>query len=148
MMSTTHIRKLAAGDTELAQLLFSVMASVFRQAPDSVSAEYVASLLNRDDFWIIAALVDGEPIAGLTAFVLPMTRSELAELFIYDIAVVPTYQRHGIGRRLVEKVRHLATERGIATTWVLAENEDIHALEFYRSMGGAPSAVTIFTFSE
>ena len=147
-MSTTHIRKLAAGDTELAQLVFSVMASVFGEASDSVSAEYVAALLNREDFWVIAALVDGEPIAGLTAFILPLTRSELAELFIYDIAVVPTHQRHGIGRRLVEKVRHLATERGIATIWVPAENEDIHALEFYRSMDGAPSAVTIFTFSK
>jgi len=112
-----------------------------------VSAEYAASLLKRDDFWVIAALVDGQPIAGLTAVVLPLSRSELAEVFIYDIAVVPTHQRHGIGRRLMEKVRGLAAERGIATTWVPVENEDIHALDFYRSMGGAPSAVTIFTFS-
>jgi ribosomal protein S18 acetylase RimI-like enzyme len=147
-MSTTHIRKLAAGDTGLAQSLFSVMASVFGESSGPVSTEYVASLLNRDDFWVIAALVDGEPIAGLTAFVLPVTRSELAELFIYDIAVVPTHQRHGIGRRLVEKVRGLAAERGIATTWVLAENDGVHALEFYRSMGGASSAVMIFTFSQ
>jgi aminoglycoside 3-N-acetyltransferase I len=147
-MTSTHIKKLSPGDTELARSLFSVMASVFDESPSSVSADYAATLLNRDDFWVIAALVDGEPIAGLTAFVLPMTRSELAELFIHDIAVVPMHQRRGLGRRLVEKVRILAAERGIATTWVLAANEDAHALEFYRSTGGAPSAVTMFTFSE
>ena len=68
-------------------------------------------------------------------------------MLIYDIAVVPMHQRHGIGRQLVEMARSLATERGIATTWVPAENEDVHALEFYRSLGGTPSSVTIFTFS-
>jgi aminoglycoside 3-N-acetyltransferase I len=147
-MSTTHIKKLSTGEIELARSLFSIMASVFGESPRSVSAEYAASLLNRDDFWVIAALVDGEPIAGLTAFVLPLTRAECAELFIYDIAVLPTYQRHGIGRWLVETARGLAAERGIATAWVPAENSDVHALEFYRSLRGVPSSVTIFTFSQ
>jgi aminoglycoside 3-N-acetyltransferase I len=148
MVIATHIKKLSAGDIELARTLFAVMASVFGEGLSPVSSQYAASLLSRDDFWVIAALANGEPIAGLTAFVLPLVRSELSELFIYDIAVMPTHQRHGIGRRLVEMARSLAVERGIATTWVPVENEDVHALEFYRSVGGTPSSVTIFTFSQ
>ena len=145
-MSLTHIKRLTAGDTELARSLFSVMVSVLAESSISVSAEYTANLLNRDDVWIIAALVDGQPIAGLTAFVLPRTHTEMAELFIYDIAVAPAHQRQGIGRRLVEMIRGLAAGRGIATTWVAAENADVHALKFYKSLGGIPSPVTVFTF--
>lgn len=105
-------------------------------------------MLNRDDFLVIAGLADGVPIAGLTAYVLPLTRSETAEIFIYDIAVAPTHQRQGVGRRLVQEVRSIATRRNIATTWVPADNEDDFALEFYRSIGGTPQAVTIFNFSD
>ena len=137
LMHPMHIKKLSAGDPDLARSLFSVMASVFGEDTSSVSSEYVASLLRRNDFWVIAALAQGEPIAGLTAFVLPLTRSESAELFIYDIAVVPTHQRRGIGRRLVETARGLAAVRGITTTWVPAENEDVHAL-ISTDLGGTP----------
>jgi aminoglycoside 3-N-acetyltransferase I len=146
-MSTTHVRKLAASDIEVARSLFSVMASVFGGASESVSAPYVESLLRRNDFWVVAALANGEPVGGLTAFVLPLTRAESKELVIYDIAVVPAHQRHGIGRQLLKTARDLAAECGITTTWIPAENEDVHALDFYRSLGGVPSSVTIFTFS-
>jgi len=146
-MSAIRIKKLTTDDAELAHSLFAVMASVFGEGAGSTSLEYVASLLSRDDFWALAALADGEPIAGLSAFVLPLTRAKRAELLIYDIAVLPAHQRRGVGRQLVETAVGLATERGIATTWVPAENADAHALEFYRSLGGVPTAATVFTFS-
>src|SRR5215813_4582381 len=96
-----EIKRLYSGDTDIAASMFSMMASVFGDAPDTLSLGYVERLLRRDDFWAIAAIEDREPVAGLTAFTLPLTRSEAAELLIYDIAVQPRHQRCGIGRRLV-----------------------------------------------
>lgn len=145
---STQIRKLGANEIELAQSVFSVMASVFEECVPSAGREHVAAMLSRSDFFVIAGFASGKPIAGLTAFVLPLTRTEAMELLIYDIAVTPAYQRQGVGRRLVQEVRNLAAADGIATTWVPADNEDGHALDFYRSIGGKPSAVTIFTFDE
>jgi aminoglycoside 3-N-acetyltransferase I len=145
---TTQIRKLGANEVELAQSVFSVMASVFEECVPSASREHVAALLGRSDFFVIAGFFNGKPIAGLTAFLLPLTRTETMELFVYDIAVAPGYQRQGVGRRLMQEVRNLAAADGIATTWVPADNEDGHALDFYRSIGGKASAVTIFTFDE
>ncbi len=66
--------------------------------------------------------------------------------FIYDLAVRVDRQRRGIGRRLVSYVPASAAECGITDVFVPADDEDEHALEFYRALGGAPSAVTIFTF--
>jgi aminoglycoside 3-N-acetyltransferase I len=145
-MSTPHFRRLGQSDTELASAMFSAMACAFGEPLRSPSPDYVARLLSRNDFWAVAALVDGRPIGGLTAFSLPLTRTESMELFIYDIAVQPEHQRRGIGRQLVQQVRELAAENSIMTTWVPAENEDGHALEFYRSIGGVPNPVTVFTF--
>jgi aminoglycoside 3-N-acetyltransferase I len=147
-MSSMQIRRLYSADTAIAVSMFSMMASVFGEASDTLSFGYAERLLRRDDFWAIAAIEDREPAAGLTAFTLPLTRSEASELLIYDIAVQPRCQRRGIGRRLVDTLKKLAAEAGIKTMWVPAENEDPGALEFYRAMRGRPAAVTIFTFSE
>jgi aminoglycoside 3-N-acetyltransferase I len=132
-MSTAQIKRLTPDDRELAIAVFSFMAPVFREDADALGTDYVTRLLNRNDFCTLAALEDGKPIGGLTAFILLLTRSELAELFIYDIAVQRAHQRRGIGRQLVDTLRGLAADAG--------------ALEFYRAIGGAPAAATIFTFS-
>jgi aminoglycoside 3-N-acetyltransferase I len=75
-----------------------------------------------------------------------MTRSESAELFIYDLAVDPPHQRTGIGRALVDALRAQGAAAGISVAFVPADNEDTYALDFYRAIGGDEAPVTIFTF--
>jgi aminoglycoside 3-N-acetyltransferase I len=124
------------------------MAQVFETEAEPLSNDYLQRLLSRDDFWALAATIDGQPVGGLTAHTMPLTRAEVSEIFIYDIAVKPAYQRQGIGRQLIESLRAQATSAGIAALFVPADNEDEHALEFYSALGGAPASVTIFTFSD
>lgn len=85
-------------------------------------------------------------VSGLTAQVLPLTRREVQELFIYDIAILSRYRRRGLGARLIEVALATAAASGIAAVFVAADNEDEHALEFYRVLLGESSAVTVFTF--
>ncbi len=124
------------------------MAGVFETDAEPLSDAYVARMLAREDVWVLAASVNGQAVGGLTAFTLPLTRAEVSEVFIYDIAVMPAYQRQGVGRQLVTTLRAHAAAAGIGVVFVPADNEDTHALDFYRALGGAPTAVTIFTFSE
>ena len=146
--STTEISlaKLTPSDRELAGALFALMAQIFEESSEPLNSRYLDHLLGRDDFWVFAALVDSQPVAGLTAFVVPLTRARTSELLIYDLAVKPAYQRRGIGRRLVEAANALAARHGFESTWVPVAGEEDHALEFYRAIGGRPSAATIFTF--
>ena len=83
---------------------------------------------------------------GLTAHTLPMTRSESREIFIYDVAVRADHQRRGVGRLLLRHLARLANDAGIVDLFVPADDEDVHALEFYRALGGAASRVTFFSF--
>ena len=146
-MTTYLTERLRVGHEAKAKALFAVMAEALEEERAAVHDAYIARLLGRDDMWIVAATTaDGTVVGGLTAHVLPMTRSESTELFIYDLAVEPSHQRKGIGRALVKWLRDAGRAAGHGDVFVPADDEDTHALEFYRSVGGVGAPVTIFTF--
>lgn len=145
-MSTVSVRRLTSGDEELARRLFAMMAAVFEEAYQELDDPYLNALLQRRDFWVLAALEGDEVVGGVTGHALPMTRSPSQELFIYDLAVRADRQRRGLGRLLIQSLREGAAAAGITVAFVPADNDDEHALEFYRAVGGVPQAVTIFTF--
>lgn len=138
--------RLTATDSELARRLFELMAEVFGEPAEPLGDEYLLQLLSRPDFWAFAAFSGKALIGGLTAHTLPMTRSESSEIMIYDIAVHPTRQRQGVGRQLISSLRAAASLESITEIFVPADNDDSHALDFYRALGGVPAAVTHFTF--
>ena len=144
-MNEIQTRRLTPGDTELAITVFRMMAAVFEEQGAPLSPAYVDRLLARGDFCAFVALAGQEIVGGLTAHTLPMTRAECSEMFIYDVAVRPDYQRQGVGRRLMAAVRGVARDQGI-DVFVAADEDDAHALDFYRSLGGSPSMSAIFTF--
>lgn len=141
-------RRLGRGDDALAQRTFAMMAAVFEEHREPLPEDYCAALLVRADMWIIAALEGDEPVGGITAHVLPMTRDATSELFIYDLAVRADRQRRGIGRALIGALREAGVAVGIEVAVVPVDNDDEHALEFYRAIGGAPSPVTLFVFGD
>lgn len=140
-------KRLQAGDRDLARVLFALMADVFDEACDVLSDRYLDQLLAREDFWALAAFDGDQIIGGVTAHSLPMTRTETAELFIYDLAVRRDHQRTGVGRHLLTTLQEQAAARGIENLFVAADNGDVHALDFYRALGGAASPVTLFDFA-
>jgi aminoglycoside 3-N-acetyltransferase I len=146
-MPEIQIIQLGQAHREIAKKLFAMMAEVFGEERSPLGDPYLDRLLVSHGFWVVAALIGDEVVGGITAHTLPMTRAETSELFVYDIAVAPAHQRQGIGRRLVSELRQLAARAGIEDTFVLADDEDEHALDFYRALRGAPSSVTLFSFS-
>lgn len=145
-MANIRTLRLTVADIGIARRLFLLMARVFEEPSEPLSDEYLSMLLRRPDFWALAAFMDDELVGGLSAYTLPMTRQQFSEIFIYDIAVRSDRQRKGVGRRLISTLRAAAEAEGIHEIFVPADNEDEHALEFYRSLGGEPAAVTHFAF--
>lgn len=139
------VRRLSASDADLAEAVCRVMATTFGEG-EGLPAARLAHLLRDERFWLFAALVDGSVVGGVTAHVLPMTREEGHELFLYDIAVLPSHQRLGIGTRLMQAVIEAGRDRGYLSLFVPAESDDHHALKFYRAIGGEAQGVTFFNF--
>jgi aminoglycoside 3-N-acetyltransferase I len=141
-----RIARLVSGDRVAAKHLFSMMADVFGEGHEELSDAYVDGLLGREDLWVLAATLGADVVGGLTAHTLPMTRAETGEIFIYDIAVRADHQRRGVGKLLMLHLAQLATDAGIEDLFVPADDEDAHALEFYRALGGVAAPVSFFTF--
>lgn len=142
-----RIRRLSGSDAQDARRLFAMMAAVFEEPMGAVSEAYVERLLARPDVAAFAAVTpEGRFVGGATVFELPMTRHEGGELLLWDLAVAVEYQRRGIGRRLMEAVQAHARARGLACTFLFADDEDLHALDFYRAIGGRAAPVTMFTW--
>lgn len=124
------------------------MAAVFGEPSQVLGDEYLRRLLRDPYFWAIAAWDGEEIIGGVTAHEMRMTRDESSELFIYDVAVREEFQRRGVGRMMMAELRRRAAEQGIGTVLVAADDEDEHAIRFYRALGGQPSPVTFFAFAD
>lgn len=146
-LDAVTIRRLGPEHVAEACSLFQTIASVFEEGSERLHADYVESILGSPSFWAIGAFAGDEILGGLTAHTLPMTRSADREVFLYDIAVRESWRRRGIGRRLVEFLLEAAAAETINVMFVPADNEDLHALDFYRALGGEASPVTVFTFS-
>ena len=84
-MNRMEIRRLYSGDTAIAVSMFSMMALVLGEIPETLSLNYVESLLMRNDFWAIAALEGRlrgpgelqEPCVELIEYAQDPLRSEL-----------------------------------------------------------------------
>ena len=107
---------------------------------------YLARWLENPGFIVLAALDGKKVIGGLTAYELMMFHEEQPEIFIYDLAVKKEYQRKGTGTRLINFLKDYAAGKGIRTIFVMANEEDDHAIKFYRAAGGKMEKVGLFTF--
>jgi aminoglycoside 3-N-acetyltransferase I len=88
-------RRLTVDDRQLARRAFVMMTRVFGDDGEPLSDDYLQEILSRPDLWAVVAVSGDEPVGAVTAHMLPMTRAHTAELFVYDLAVRPDWQRRG-----------------------------------------------------
>lgn len=128
------------------QALVSLFNMVFDEESKIGSETHLLKLLSNKDFIALAAVAENKIVAGLTAYELPMYYSDSSEIFIYDLAVKPEYQRMGIGKELIQSLKSHCIQAGIKEFFVMAHEEDEHAIEFYRSTGGKSEKVVNFLY--
>lgn len=142
-----EIRQLTNEDLPAFLSLIRLFNMVFEGTESGSSNEtHLQRLLGNHNFIAIAALLENEVIGGLTAYELPMYYSADSEIFLYDLAVKPDYQRMGIGKRLIHHLKEYCMTNGVNVFFVLAHEEDEHAVEFYHSTGGRSEKVVNFIY--
>jgi len=142
-----EIKRLTKEDLSTFNLLINMFSMVFEEGESDVGNDANSlRLLGSNNFIAIAAISENEVAAGLTAYELPMYYSEYSEIFLYDLAVKPEYQRIGIGKRLLQSLKEYCIKNGIKEFFVLAHEQDEHAIEFYRSTGGKSEKVVNFLY--
>lgn len=141
------IRQLAKEDVSTFNSLINLFNMVFEEEEPEIGSDANSlKLLGGKNFVAIAAVSENEVVGGLTAYELPMVYAEYSEIFLYDLAVKAEYQRMGIGKGLIQGLKEYCIKNGIKEFFVMAHEEDEHAIEFYRSTGGKSEKVVSFLY--
>ena len=141
-----EIKRLTKEDLSDFTALINLFNLVFEEESKSGSEANSLRLLNSDGFIALAAIAENEVVGGLTAYELPMYYSDSSEIFLYDLAVKPDYQRKGIGKDLLHSLKEYCIENGIKDFFVMAHEEDKYAIEFYHATGGKSEKVVNFVY--
>ncbi len=107
---------------------------------------YLSPMLENTSCIILGAVAEGRIVGGLVAFEMTPIHGT-KELYIYDIAVHPEFQKRGLGKKLMEAIKEEARTQGVGAIFVEAESEDEGAVAFYRAIGGEEVAVNHFNFN-
>ena len=142
-----QIFKLNAKDIEKFKQLILVFEEIF-EMPNFLLPEekYLIQLLMRDDFFVFVAVADNKVVGGLTAYTLQQYYSVSPLVFIYDIAIRTDAQRQGVGKRLISHLTNYCKDNNFEEMFVLADEADDHAIEFYRSTGATEGRVVNFSY--
>jgi len=141
-----EIKRLTKEDLSYFTSLINLFNLVFEEESKIGSEANSLRLLNSAGFIAIVAIAENEVVGGLTAYELPMYYSDSSEIFLYDLAVKPEYQRMGIGKGLLHSLKEYCIENGIKDFFVMAHQEDQHAIEFYLATGGKAEKVVNFVY--
>lgn len=142
-----QVKRLKKEDTAIFKKLIGIFYEVFEtEKRIAVEEPYLTKILDNPGF-IALCIASGDEIAGgLTAFELPMYYGENSEIFIYDIAIKSTFQRKGLGTKLLTSLEEYCRQHNINTMFVAANEEDKLALDFYHATGGTAEKVVHFNY--
>jgi aminoglycoside 3-N-acetyltransferase I len=141
-----QFKRLVPSDLGAFKSLVGMFNTVFEEEQNIGSDTHLLKLLGNNSFIAIAALSENEVTGGLTAYELPMIYSDESEVILYDMAVKEEYQRMGIGKGLIQSLKEYCVKNEIETFFVMAHEEDIHAVEFYHATGGKSEKVINFLY--
>lgn len=121
-----EVKRLQKGDEELTQEI------VDQFWPGSKLND---EFLSKETNYLIAAYVD-EVFAGfLYAYELDRIEQQRPMMFFYSIDVLNQYRRQGIGKRLIEELKHICAERNVSKMYVLTDEANVVAMKLYESTG-------------
>ena len=147
MTTTVTIQKLDAHGINSFVDLLRVFEVVFEMKAYSMPPQpYLQRLLEQDSFWIFVAVINGEVVGGLTAYVLPQYYTERPLVYLYDLAVNISHQRQGVGRQLLAGLTQYSRSLGVDEVFVQADGDDAEAINFYQATGGRAESVVHFTY--
>ena len=147
MNTVFNTKRLGNQDVPLFQKLIHLFGEVFEMEDLLMpSASYLLKLLEKPDFFAYVILAGNEIAGGLTAYQLTTYYNEGAEIYIYDIAIKPAFQRQGLGRQLLASLKEYCKHNSIRVMFVEAAAADEHAVEFYHATGGNAENVIHFNY--
>jgi ribosomal protein S18 acetylase RimI-like enzyme len=136
---TVEIRVLNGDDVPLAREMLSLFGREFSDestySQKQPEDRYLHKLLSSDTFVAIVAQLGDRVVGGLAGYVLPKFEQARSEFYIYDLAVDSAHRRFGVATAMIERLKRLASTRGIYVIFVQADHGDDAAIALYTKLG-------------
>lgn len=133
------VRVLAGDDVVMARAMLDLFGRAFEDASSYLDKQpenrYLQRLLNTDTFVAIVAQTGSRVVGGLAGYVLPKFEQSRSEFYIYDLAVDAAYRRRGVATAMIERLKRLASTRGIHVIFVQTDLRDDPAIALYTKLG-------------
>lgn len=94
--------------------------------------QYLQKLYQEKYFFAFAAIVNDHIIGGLTGYLLPSYVSPKPVAYIYDLAVLPPYQKKGVGKKIINYTKKYCEKMNVKELFVHT-HEEKKLINFYRS---------------
>lgn len=133
------VRRLGAGEVQAMRKVNRLFGQVFEDpaAFDTTppNDEYLARLLGRDGFAVLAAFDNEKAVGALCAYRLDKYEQQRSEYYIYDLAVIEEARRRGVATALIAELGRVAADEGAYVMFVQADLGDDPAIALYSKLG-------------
>jgi aminoglycoside 6'-N-acetyltransferase I len=137
---TLEIKILQSGDARLLGL--SAPGLFDKEIDPALTAQFLA-----DPRHHLVVAIDASHVVGFVSAVDYIHPDKPRELWINEVAVAPTHQGQGIGKRLLGELLDVARGIGCHEAWVLTDRDNSLAMRLYASAGAQLSREQVmFTF--
>ena len=123
------IRRLTPGDESIALRVAALFKSAAR--PSLRANQFLANDAN----YLIVATVASELAGFVSAYRLDRLDRDTAQLFVYEVGVLPRFQRRRIGTQLMQEIQHIVAAEGLMEAFVLTDHANIAAQRLYGGTG-------------
>ena len=128
-----QLKILTAQDIQDFSSLVDVFSEVFEMKDFTKPGnDYLQTILKKENFLAVVALSVNKVVGGLTAYILHQYYFKRPLAYIYDLAVLQSFQRKGIGQALIKYFTNYCKQKGFQEVFVQADRIDDYALDFYR----------------
>ena len=87
---------------------------------------------------LILAVEKNQAIAMATISLLYPAPQETAQLFIKELFVIPSHQRKGVGKKLMQFIANYAEKNHCSRLDLAVDSDNRHAIDFYHALGMQP----------
>ncbi|MCS4489861.1 GNAT family N-acetyltransferase [Corynebacterium sp. ES2794-CONJ1] len=135
-MPSTHIRQATSADLERVTELFIAYRAFYRRCDDKEQARsFMTERFERGDSLILVA-EDDTTVCGFAQVFYHFSSLQLRTILtLNDLFVDPQYRNNESGRKLVDRVIHVATAQGAYSVRIETGTNNIIARGLYTSLG-------------
>lgn len=129
-MDIRRYQKLGISDLDL----IMQMDDDFRS--DFICKENAQMFLSNPMCWIYACIENNRVIGFAYGYELNRLNNRGNMLYIHEVGVLPSFQRQGIGRKILTEIKSLCKLSGVCKIFLFTQKSNIPACALYESLGG------------